>query len=138
MRAPTTNAEALRWHNQALNDMALHLPVAVDNHDPQCGWFITKLVSGGPWVPARIWLEQEVCPETGELLGPEILKCEINGRERDPIEAWPWLASNPIDEGAFAYLVAKEEFARQWAPHEPAANPFKRVDWSNVPTPSFT
>ena len=139
MRRPTTNAEALRWHNQALNDLALHLPVTLDDtFTPQCGWFLTKMSRGGPLVPARIWLEQEVDPDSGELLSDEILKCEINGYARDPEEQFIYFFDSPIEKSAYDYLMARKDFAEEHAPHEPAANPFKRLDWSQVPTPTFT
>ena len=136
-RQPTTSAQALRWHNQALSDMAMHLDIQVDYDDPQVGWFVTRMTRGGPMVPARIWLEQEVCPDTGELLSDEVLKCEINGQPRDAYEVWHWICGEPIEESAFNYLIARGEFAREWAPSEPAANPYSRVDWSKVPTPTF-
>ena len=138
MREPTTEAQALKWHFQALNDKALHLPIEVDFEAPQCGWFVTRACRGGPWVPARIFIEQELCPDTGELLSDEILRCEINGQLRDPYEAWIWLCSEPIDEAAYAYLMARKDYAENWAPSEPAANAFVKVDWLKVPTPSFT
>ena len=138
MREPTTAAQALRWHNKALIDKALHLPIEVDFEAPHCGWFVTRACRGGPWVPARLWIEQEVCPDTGELLSDEVMRCEINGKLRDPYEAWIWLCSEPIDQARHAYLVARKDFAETWAPSEPAANAFVKVDWGKVPTPSFT
>lgn len=138
MRTPTTAPQALRWHNQAMSDIAMHLSLEVDYDDPQCGWFLTRLSKGGPLLPARIWLEQEVCPQTGQLLSDEVLKCEINGQLHDPEKAWLWMASEPIEEQAYTYLIARKDFAETYAPHEPAANPFAKVDWSQVPTPTFS
>lgn len=138
MREPTTAAAALRWHTQALNDKALHLPVEAEFETPHCGWFMTRMVRGGPWVPARIWIEQELCPDTGELLSDEVMKCEIAGQLRDPYESWHYLFREPIEEAAYLYLMARAEYARAWAPEEPAANPFKATDWLKVPTPTFT
>lgn len=137
MREPTTAAAALRWHTQALNDRALHLELDIDYDDPQPGWYLARMVRGGPFLPARLFIEQEVCPDTGELLSDECLKCEINGQLRDPFEAWIWLANDPIEESAFNYLMARKSFAETFAPTEPAANPFQKVDWGKVPTPTF-
>ena len=137
MRTPTTEAAALRWHNQALSDKELHLPIEAEFETPHCGWFQTRVVRGGPWVPARIWIEQEVCEETGELLSNECLKCEINGQLRDPYESWHWLYREPIDEAAFKYLMARKDYAETWAHEEPAANAFTKLDWLRVPTPTF-
>ena len=138
MRTPTTLEQALDWHTRALKDLEMRLPIMLDDtFDPQCGWFLARQSRGGPLVPARIYLEQEVCPETGNLLSDEVLKCEINGREYDPEEQFPYLCGEPITEQAYNYLMARKDFTETYAPHEPAANPFKKVDWGNVPTPTF-
>ena len=139
MREPTTAPEALRWHTQALNDKALHLDIDLgdDYETPKCGWFQTRMARGGPFVGARIWIEQEVCSETGELLSDEVIKCEINGQVRDPYDAWMWLCREPIDEATYRYLMARGEYARNYAPQEPSANPFAKTDWGKVPTPTF-
>lgn len=138
MREPTTAAAALRWHNQALSDKALHLDIEVDYDSPQCGWFKSKVSRHGIEVAARIWIEQEICPVTGELLSDEVMKCEIAGRLVDPGEVWMWQAGQPITEQEYNYLIARDEYARAWALDEPAANPYKAVDWLKVPTPTFT
>ena len=138
MREPSTNATALSWYCRALNDKALHLQPEIDYNGPQCGFFETRLKSGGPFVPARIFLEQEVCEVTGELLSDELLKCEINGREFDPIDGWERVAANPITQAKFNFMVASAAYAKNYAPHEPVANPYKKTDWANVPTPQFT
>ena len=33
----------------------------------------------GPWILCRIWVEREVDPATGELMAPEVLRCEVGG-----------------------------------------------------------
>jgi hypothetical protein len=137
MREPTSNAQALRWYWRALSDKALHLPLAIDYDEPHCGWYLTRVVKGGPFCPARIFLEQEVSDE-GELLSDEVLKCEINGQPRDAYEVWIWLASEPITEAEFNYMVKRGEYARTWQPDEPAANSYTKINWKNVPTPKFT
>lgn len=137
MREPTTAAAALRWHTQALNDKALHLDIEAEFETPHCGWFQTRVVRGGPWVPARIWIEQELCPDTGELLSDEVMRCEIAGQLRDPYESWHYLFREPIDEPTYRYLLARGEYARTWAPDEPSANPYKAMDWLKIPTPTF-
>jgi hypothetical protein len=44
------------------------------------GWFQTRFVKNGPPVPVRTWVEREICPETGELMGDEVMRVEIDGR----------------------------------------------------------
>lgn len=137
MRKPSTPQQALAWYWQAMNDKALHLPIEAEFETPHCGWFQTRVVRGGPPVPARIWIEQELCPDTGELLSDEVMRCEIAGQLRDPYESWHYLFREPIDEAQYRYLMARGEYARNFAPDEPAANPFKALDWLHVPTPTF-
>jgi hypothetical protein len=137
MREPSTSSILLSWYYRALSDQALHLPILVDAM-PECGFFKTRICKGGPFVPARIYIEQEVCPDTGELLSDEVLKCQVNGRDKDPFDQWYWLAGNPIPIAEFNYMVASADYARDYEPNTPKANPFKKVDWLNVPTPEFT
>lgn len=132
MRRPTPQALLYAWHNAVLGDLE-----HVTDDTPQCGWFKRKLVKGGVYVPARIWMVQEIDPETGELLSDEILQCEVNGRSADPEDAWSWLCGNAITEAEFKFLTAAGEWSRSYAPAEPMANPHQRVDWLAVPTPSF-
>ena len=103
IRQPSTMAQLYDWHKKAVNGDAP--PV----HDgiPECGWFKTKLVKGGPWVPVRIWCEREVCPLTGELLSPEILRCEADGQRRNPERLWTFLT--PIPRAEYDALSHRRE-----------------------------
>jgi hypothetical protein len=67
-------------------------------HDstPQAGFFLTRLEARGKFVPGSIWLEQIICPETGELLADERYRAEILGEEIEVNEAWMWLSKRPI------------------------------------------
>lgn len=136
MSKPTPQEELYRWHAQALEDASHHLEIEASPDDPQCGWFECRLVKGGPFVPARIWLYSPT-DENGDLVGDEVLQCEIAGQYRDPTEAWSWLCGRPISEARFNFMTADAEWARTYAPHEPKANPRQPVDWLTVPTPSF-
>ena len=107
MRTPTPDSIAYRWHR----DMLAGDRPATHDGDPQCGWFKTRLIKGGPWVPARIWIEREIDHETGELCGPEEYRCEINGESKDPMIAWSYLAHSPISEADHAELVYRRSFA---------------------------
>jgi len=103
IRQPSTKARLYAWHRAA---------VAGENpprHEglPECGWYRTRLVKGGPWVPVRIWCEQEVDPQTGELTAPEVLRCEVDGMLRDPARAWTFL--RPITRAEFEALSARRE-----------------------------
>lgn len=132
IRQPTPREVAYNWHAAALAGLA---PQTDD--DPQCGWFKRPLVKGGPLVPARIWLDQDIDPETGELMDDERLQCEVNNETADVEQQWSWLNARPIPESEFLYLTATISWAESYAPDEPLANPRERVDWSKVPTPTF-
>lgn len=138
MRQPSTDPKLLEWHTQALLDKSMHLALEVDYEDPQCGWYLGRMVRGGPFVPARIYLEQDIDDETGELLGDEVLKCELMGRQRDPYEQWLWIYDEPITEAAYLRLKALAEWAKTWAPEEPINKPYQPVNWGDVPTPNFS
>ncbi len=107
MRTPTSEAQAYRWHRLTMEakENGTKLP-PVHSNDPQCGWFTRVLEKGGNPVPCRIWLESEVDPETGELLGPEVMRCEVNGRRRDPASEWDWLCGKPISEDRYMDMIA--------------------------------
>ncbi|WP_119270893.1 hypothetical protein [Taklimakanibacter deserti] len=133
IRAPIPVDVALAWWREALAQPAYERVAIPD--EPHPGFFQRKLVKGGPFVPARIWLEQDV-GEDGELLGAE-LRCEVNGEPADPFEAWSYLCGRPITEEYFNYLTARNRWAAWHAPHEAAANPRQPIDWNRLPAPTF-
>jgi hypothetical protein len=125
MRQPTPTADQLAWWRDALSGFG---KVVGTINKPQCGWFKRRLVHGGPFVPARIWLEQEVDSDTGELIADEVMLCEVDGRRCDPVEQWPRLWTEVITEAEFNYMTATRNWAAWWAPSDPVANPRERID----------
>lgn len=138
MRQPTKDPFA--WHTEALADAklgdALHrrnrVPIPAD---PQCGWYRRRLIKGGPWVPARIWIEAPV-DEAGELTGDEVMKCVVNGQMADPVDQWGWLADQPISRADYDYLVRLARYAAT-DEREPLSDPRKAVDINKTKPPSF-
>lgn len=128
MRVPTPHAQLYAWHTAALRS-----PQPVISSIPECGWFKRKLVKGGVFVPARIWMFQDIDPETGELLSDELLQCELNGAYADPEDAWSWICANPITEQEFRYLTARINFAACNEPHDPFATPTRPIDVNRTP-----
>lgn len=108
MRQPSSPAERWAWWEAAVagQDPPVH------DGEPHAGFFKVRRFSYGKWVkgpfvPACIWWESgEIDPETGELLSPEILRCEIDGRRADPWSKWTWLARRPITEAEYQWLKA--------------------------------
>lgn len=128
MRRPTPIAQLYDWHARALRGLE-----PVNDGTPHCGWWKRRLVKGGVFVPARIWMYQDLDPETGELLSDELMQCEVNGRWADPEEAWTWVCSNPITEQEFNYLTARIDHAIRHEPDDPFAAPTKPIDMNQTP-----
>lgn len=135
IRAPIPPEDALAWWRGAVALPEYERRDTPIPDEPCPGFFQCKLVKGGIFVPARIWLEQDV-GEDGELLGAE-LRCEVNGEPADPFDKWSYLCGEPISEAQFNYLTARNRWAAWHAPHEPAANPRKPIDWLTLPVPQF-
>jgi len=98
MREPS---DPYAWHSAA---MAGEKPRIT--HEPECGWFRRRSCKGGPFVPVKIFLEAEIDPETGELMGDEIMRCEVDGKRRVPDEEWTWIADKPISEEEYLEMIA--------------------------------
>lgn len=101
----------------------------VFENEPQAGWWKLKLKSRCCWVPVKIWLVQEV-GDDGELLGPEIYKCTVDGAERDPIEVFGRCCRHPIEEHEFLYMTALRAWQRA---NEPEAwDPYRPIDMTET------
>lgn len=136
MRTPTTREAAYAWHKEALRGVYGDEP-PMHPDEPQAGWYKRRMVKGGVYVPAKIWLFSETDIGTGELLDDEIFQCEIDGQRADPQEQWSYLASNPITEAEFNYLTALREHAVRHEPDHPMSDPRQAVDWLRAPLPTF-
>lgn len=120
MRTPTPPDQVLGFFWRAI--AGAREEISEDN--PQAGWWKMRLSKRGCWVPVRIWLVQDV--EDGELLGPEVMKCTVDGEEKDPREVWTWCAQRPIEEHEFRYLTALRSWQKinepdAWDPYRPVA-----------------
>lgn len=99
IRTPTPLARQYAWYRAAIAGRD------VPRHDglPECGFFKYRAVKQGPFIPVRIWLEQEICPVTGELMADEVLRCEALGQSRNPETIWTYL--RPIPRAEYDALV---------------------------------
>ena len=104
MRRPTSPEQAYRWHSLAVIGQR---PPIHDGH-PECGWYMRTLKKDGDPVPATIYLEQPIDPQTGELTGPEVMICEVNGQRRNPVDEWTWLARRPISEQQYLDMLGAQ------------------------------
>lgn len=86
---------------------------------PRPGYYQTKLVRNGPWVPAFI---QEVVSKRLRYA------CQVGNDPADPYEVWPMVAGHRISVARYRYLLAEGEWCRKHAPEEPAADPKQAID----------
>ena len=99
IRRPTPPSKAFKWWKSAVSG---ENPMRHDGL-PECGYYRTRLVKSGPFVAARIWLEREIDPQTGELAAPEEHRCEIDGMARSAANAWTYL--EPITREEYDALL---------------------------------
>lgn len=120
-RTPTPADIVFKFYREAL---AGHLG-EIHADQPEAGWYKTRLVKRGAWVPVQIWLVQDI-GDDDELLSDEVLKCTVDGAEKDPRDVWQWCCRHAIAEHEFRYLTALRAWQRI---NEPEAwDPYKAVD----------
>jgi len=86
-------------------------------------------------VGGRIWREPHIDAETGQPSGMDVLRCEIDGKARDPFAEWPRLFQFPVAKATFAYDGARAAHERKWKPDSPRANPGVPIDLHKQPVP---
>lgn len=95
-----------------------------DINVPIAGFYKSRMVRGGPWVPIRIWNGPPKDPLTGEELDRSWRwQAERLGREIDVFTVWPYCAMHSITREEYDFLLADHKWAVEHAPDEPAANP---------------
>lgn len=135
MRAPTPVERQFAWHAHVMSDRDAPIEIT---EVPECGYYKTRLVPKGPWVPVKITLRQIfVFGTRDELEQPEEFVALVNEREADAWRIWPTCAGEPISQAEYDYMVDRKRYAEEHASHEPAANPRRAVNWLDVPTPRF-
>jgi hypothetical protein len=125
VRTPTPEHQVLAFYRRALAGAREAV-----TETPEAGWWQIRLVRKGCWVPVRTWLEQDI-GDDGELLSPDVLKCTVDGAEKDPRDVWQWICTRPIAEHEFLYLTDLRAWQRV---NEPDAwDPYKPVDMTETP-----
>lgn len=100
MRRPTPFTQLYAWHRAY---MAGENP---ERHETEAhaGWYKTRLIKQGPWVPVRIFVDRDIDPITGELMDDERLLIEVEGIVKgDPLDRWTWLT--PISRKEYMHLM---------------------------------
>lgn len=122
-------AKPWEWWEKALKGGANR---ALLPTDPQAGFYRTTLVRGGPPVGAAIWRETELDSDS-KPTGMDVVRCEINGKPRDPFAEWVRLSMYPIPRSDFKFREAAAAYDRVYNPTSPAANPEKKIVLSEQP-----
>jgi|JI10StandDraft_1071094.scaffolds.fasta_scaffold47418_4 hypothetical protein len=107
---------------------------------PRPGCWMIRLVRGGPEVPARIYrpCPIEMHPDHWEPLDRVFcLVAEVGGREQPVARMWNQRDRREITLADFDFEMRDLEWARRWAPQEPKANPYRKVDHNKTAIPSF-
>lgn len=98
---------------------------------PEPGFYRLRLVRRGPYVPARIVLE--------EGLWQVILNGAPSGKHEHPWAiAWMhkvWPYAETIMESDYDYMLAYAQWAEKHAPEDPAARPNEPIDVTTLPPP---
>ena len=101
--------------------------------EPQAGFYKTKMVRGGPWVPVRLWYGEPLDPETGERLDRSPRwQCLVGQDWRDPFATWPRCCDRPISADEYRFLIDDADWCKKFAPQEPPANPGAAIDLNRI------
>lgn len=106
---------------------------------PRPGFFKLRLVRGGPWVGALIFLPCPMAPAEPDIHPDEWcmpldrsrhLQATIGSRAADIDRVW---MGHEIDAAEYRYLTESAAWDRVYAPEAPAANPTKAIDLTQLP-----
>jgi len=102
--------------------------------EPVEGWFKTRLVKDGVFVPVRIWWGQPL-DEDGEVMDRHMRwNALASGKYIDVERVWPWCGRFPISEADYRFMLDKSRWAKSYSPDRPEASPREAVDWNQTPT----
>lgn len=104
---------------------------------PRPGWWMVRMVRGGPEIPAAIVVVQT----THEPGDPEnvmdrspMLVGYLAGEQVSPARI-PWQYGRQIDRAEYEHQVSLLRWAQDHEPDHPIAQPSARVDWRRAPMP---
>jgi len=89
---------------------------AVQESNPQCGFYKRRLVKDGEWLPIAFWRNKD-----------DRIVCCFGGKLVDPVEHWTFAAKYPVSEAAYRHYIQKG--------HWPDDSP--DVPRSNMPSDPF-
>lgn len=118
MREPTY--DPLAWWRASLSDPRHPR----HEGEPQAGFFRRRAVKGGPWIPVKITLIQNVDGD-GFLTEDERFQADEMGRRVDPLRIWT--SCRPVTEEEYLALLERHQSI------EPMAATHARFDLSRTP-----
>lgn len=100
---------------------------------PKPGKYLGKLVKSGPMIPIELrdvsWRNED-----GELMEDERFELLVCGQPSDaPEHIWPYLCRQPVSDDEYEYQLAKVQWANEYAPYRPEANPRQPVNIDDLP-----
>lgn len=134
-----TRARITQQAREAPGGLLSRLAGGRDIPGPRPGFWLVRPAKGALPAPARIWWECTTAePEepSNDMTGTRspFLAAAIVDRVVDLDRVWNWRGEE-IDEADYRYRMATYEWAKQHAPHEPAAKPFEKPDLLQAPLP---
>ena len=105
-------------------------------NEPEAGFYKTRLVRDGPFVPVMIYRPAAENQETGETTNRfGIMVAVIDGVSRDVYDAWPYCARNPITGRQYQRMLARSRRAKASDRGEPEARPYTPIDYGRLDIP---
>lgn len=108
-------------------------------NQPEPGWWLVRLVKGGPLAAACIRVVHTTCEpgnEANDMTGTRspFLAAFVNDEPVDMDRVW-MTRGEPITEAEYKHRCAVAAWAKAHAPNDPAAKPHKRVDLMTAALP---
>jgi hypothetical protein len=104
---------------------------------PVPGFYRLRLVKGGMPAPVRVELVGEFCPETGEPMEDIETVVTVDG-VKQPFERIDRLIESiniggqPVTEAEYNYRLDVGQWAKAYAPDDPAADPRSAIDLNRM------
>lgn len=101
---------------------------------PAPGFYKTRLIRNGPFVPARVWMNETEKDDAGDYLDDQCLMMSIDGERvngQHMGEKYLWMYGNPIDKAEYDFMRADSDHAKEYRPEDAKANPRRSIDLAN-------
>ncbi|MGH7746567.1 MAG: hypothetical protein ACREQ5_17675 [Candidatus Dormibacteria bacterium] len=104
---------------------------------PVTGYYRTKLVRGGVFVPVKLWWGAPIDPEdySQTLDRSPRWQALVDGElfMGNVLDVWAFCAGRQISEAEYRFMVARASHARTYDTGHPSAEPRRPVDFNRIP-----